>query len=312
MESIASPFATARRSSSINPQTSDLKMVKTNGHAIQAAILAGGLGTRLKPVLAGRPKVLAPVAGAPFVAHLLRQLDRAGIEDAVLLVGYAAERVRTDLGEQHGRVTLRYSIETEPLGTGGAVQLALPMLHGKTILLLNGDSYCDIDLGAFADFHHRHGRKVSMTVTRVDDASRFGTVALGKHNRIVRFEEKRPVPSPGWINAGIYLIEAELFRSVVVTLRVTTPHAERADYTELFGTPVAHAPGSPTPVADAPGSPICSLERDLLPNWVADREVYGFRGGDFIDIGIPESYARADAFFSQRPFAERKATIGRA
>jgi NDP-sugar pyrophosphorylase family protein len=227
---------------------------------VTAAILAGGLGTRLRSVIADRSKVLAPVAGAPFLSHLLKQLGRAGVHEAVLLLGYGASQVRAEFGDCQFGVNLSYSVETELLGTGGAVRLALPILRGKTLLVMNGDSYCNLDVNAFADYHLGHGGRVSLTLTWVEDASRFGRVALGPGGRITRFEEKRPLTAPGWINAGIYLIDRDLFEAV---------------------SPEAHI----------------SLERDLLPGWVSNHDVFGFRGGEFIDIGVPESYAQAGAFF---------------
>src|SRR5580704_10353473 len=102
---------------------------------VKAAILAGGLGSRLRSVISDRPKVLAPVDGVPFLSHLLKQLGRARIDEAVLLVGYGANRVCTEFGDRHYGVSLKYSFEKELLGTGGAVRLALPLLRGKKILL---------------------------------------------------------------------------------------------------------------------------------------------------------------------------------
>jgi|SRR5579872_834584 len=226
---------------------------------VAAAILAGGLGSRLRSVISDRPKVLAPVDGVPFLSHLLKQLGLAQIEDAVLLVGYGANLVRTECGDLKYGVKLSYSIEKELLGTGGAVRLAMSILRGKTILLMNGDSYCKLDLKSFVNYHNSHGGSISLTLTWVDDASRYGSIALGSDDRITQFEEKKSHPAPGWINAGIYLIDRDLFEEV--------------------------APDTST-----------SLERDLLPKWIATHDVFGFRGGEFIDIGVPESYARASAF----------------
>jgi D-glycero-alpha-D-manno-heptose 1-phosphate guanylyltransferase len=227
---------------------------------LTAAILAGGLGTRLRPAIADKPKVLAPVAGAPFLSRLLSQLSRAGVRDAVLLVGCGADQVREQFGDQQFGVRLRYSVETELLGTGGAIRLALPFISGRSFLLMNGDSYCNVDLQAFAKFHHSHGGSASLTVTWMEDAARFGSVTLGSDDRIARFEEKRQLPSPGWINAGVYLIERDLLEPV-------------------------------------PRNSHLSLEKDLLPAWVSRHDTFGFRGGEFIDIGVPESYAQADGFF---------------
>jgi NDP-sugar pyrophosphorylase family protein len=233
---------------------------------VSAAILAGGLGTRLRGVINDRPKVTAPVAGVPFISHLIRQLGSSGIRDVVLLVGYAADQIRAELGDRHRGVNLGYSEERELLGTGGAVRLALPLLRGKSVLLLNGDSYCDVDLRGFQQHHNAREAAVSMTLTFVEDAARFGRVETGPEDRIVRFEEKQPRSAPGWINAGVYLIERELLESV-------------------------------------PAKTALSLERDLLPGWVSTHTVLGFRGEEFIDIGVPQSYARADSFFAARPAA---------
>jgi D-glycero-alpha-D-manno-heptose 1-phosphate guanylyltransferase len=227
---------------------------------VTAVILAGGLGTRLRPAIADRPKVLAPVAGMPFLSYLLKQLGRAKVSEAVLLLGYGANQVRTEFGERQFGMNLRYSVETELLGTGGAIRLALPILRGKTLLVMNGDSYCNLDVRAFVDYHRAQGGRVSLTLTWVEDASRFGRVALDRDDRITRFEEKGPLSGSGWINAGIYLIDRDLFEAV------------------------------------PPNSHI-SLERELLPAWVSNNDVFGFRGKEFIDIGVPESYAQAGAFF---------------
>jgi NDP-sugar pyrophosphorylase family protein len=229
---------------------------------VTAAILAGGLGTRLKSVMADRPKVLAPVAGRPFLVRLLDQLTRVEVSEAVLLVGFGAEQVRSALGNRYGGLRLSYSTESSPCGTGGAVRLALPLLSGEFILLMNGDSFCDLDLRAFAQFHRGRGG-VSIALARVEDASRYGLVQLGSNDQLVQFEEKTQNGKPGWINAGVYMIDRSLIDAIV--------------------------PNKPS-----------SLERDFLPAQVAAGNVYGFRcTGRFIDIGTPESYAEAGAFFAE-------------
>jgi NDP-sugar pyrophosphorylase family protein len=210
--------------------------------------------------VADRPKVLAPVRGRPFLAHILDRLAAASVREVVLLTGHGAAQVEEVMGDSHAGMRLTYSLEPAPLGTAGAVRLALPRLS-STFLLLNGDSYCDVDLGAFLRSHRRRGAGASLVLARVPDPARFGTVRLGEGGRVVRFEEKRP-GGRGWINAGIYLID----RSLVEALPPLQP---------------------------------ASLERDLLPAWVAGGHVRGFRsGGRFLDIGTPESYAEADAFFA--------------
>jgi NDP-sugar pyrophosphorylase family protein len=228
---------------------------------VSAAVLAGGLGTRLRPAVADRPKVLAEVGGRPFLAYLLDQLARASFPEVVLLTGYGADQVRSAFGDVYAGMRLTYSAEPAPLGTAGALRRALPRLSADTVLLLNGDSYCDVDLDAFRRAHRARAAGASLVLARAPDATRFGRARARADGRVVSFEEKGADRSPGWVNAGIYLLQ-------------------RGPLEEL-------APGRPA-----------SLERDLLPAWVAGGRVWGFRhGGPFLDIGTPESYAEARAFF---------------
>jgi NDP-sugar pyrophosphorylase family protein len=223
---------------------------------ITAAILAGGLGTRLRSVVADRPKVLAPVAGRPFLARLLDQLAAAGLDEVVLLVGYGADQVRATFGDRYGRLRLRYSAEPHPLGTGGAVRHALPQFERDRVLLLNGDSFCDFDPVAFVS----RVSGVGMVLAEVDETSRYGRVEVGPGGRVRGFAEKAAGGGPGRINAGVYLF------------------------------PTAR-------LADLPADRPLSWERDVLPGWVAVGKVVGYSGGRFIDIGTPESFAEAEAFF---------------
>jgi len=230
-------------------------------HDVSAAVLAGGLGTRLRAAVPDRPKVLAPVAGRPFLAHLLDRLARASVREVVLLTGHAADQVHAAFGDRYAGMRLTYSAEQAPLGTAGAVRHALPLLRSETVLLMNGDSYCDADLAAFRRSHAEEPSGFGMVLARVADASRYGRVEVAADGRVVRFAEKEPAGPPGWINAGIYLFPRALLEGL-----------------------------EPTRAA--------SLERDLLPAWVAADRVRGFRAeGRFIDIGTPESYAAAEAFF---------------
>lgn len=231
---------------------------------IAVAVLAGGLGTRLRSVVADRPKVLAEVQGRPFLAILLDQLRAAGIEEVILLTGFGADQVRETFGETYHGMRLLYSAERTPLGTAGALRRALPLLRAKTILLLNGDSTCEIDFGAFRRIHESNAAQVSMTVAWVDDVSRYGQVRLDDAGKVVGFAEKGGTPRHGWINAGVYLIERHLLKCLPV---------------------------------DRP----MSLEQDLLPDWVAAGNVHAHAGGRFIDIGTPESYRCADTFFDGEP-----------
>lgn len=230
---------------------------------MSALVLAGGLGTRLRSVVADIPKVLAPVRGRPFLAWLFDQLVEAGLRHVVLCTGYRGELVREAFGDRYRSAQLEYSREPHPLGTGGALRQALPLARSQTVLALNGDSYFDADLPQFLAWHARQQFAGSLLLTEVADSSRYGRVQTRESGRVVRFDEKGQDAGPGWINAGIYLLDRSLFDD--------SPQAEGA---------------------------MLSLERDLLPRWIAG----GLGGcpcrGKFLDIGTPESFAATEQFFA--------------
>jgi D-glycero-alpha-D-manno-heptose 1-phosphate guanylyltransferase len=227
---------------------------------IPVAILAGGLGTRLRPAIGDHAKVVADVGGRPFLARLLDQVAAAGFRDVVLCVGHRADEVEGALGAAHGPLRLRYSRESEPLGTGGALRLALPLLAGPHVLVLNGDSFCEVDHAAAWSWHVARGSEATLVAVEVPDASRYGRVEIDAADRVRRFAEKQPDGAPGWINAGIYLLASS----------------------RIAGLP--------------PGRAV-SLERDVLPVW-AGGALYGYRvRGRFIDIGTPGAYSAASLFF---------------
>jgi len=264
-------------------------MLDRFGHAQRTGlILAGGLGTRLSSMLGDRPKVLAPVNGRPFLFYLLDQLQAAGLHRVVLSTGHLGQQVRQAVGECYGTLEVVYSQESGPLGTAGALRLALPLLDGDPVLVLNGDSYCRMDVGQFLRWQRAQQAENSLVVTHVKDTRRFGRVWLEPGGVIVRFEEKqgalsdrenrtadRPAPA-GWINAGIYLLSRRLISSI------------------------------PSDVA-------VSLEHEVFPAWVG-RGLRAYRvHADFLDIGTPDSYAAAPSFFRDRPPSTRtaQATSGR-
>jgi D-glycero-alpha-D-manno-heptose 1-phosphate guanylyltransferase len=231
---------------------------------ISPAILAGGLGTRLRSVIGAHQKAAAQVGGRPFLTRLFDQLILSSFRQVVLLTGYQAAEVHETLGESYGELELVYSAEQHRLGTGGAVRHALPMLMHQTVLLLNGDTFCDVDISAFCAFHRRMKAEVSVVVSKVKDTSMFGHVKFTTAGRIQRFQEKGPVGGPGYVNAGVYLIERRLFEELAF---------------ESF----------------------LSLERELFPGWVERGCVFGFRhDGAFFDIGTEQSYKAAAQFFTRR------------
>jgi NDP-sugar pyrophosphorylase family protein len=227
---------------------------------VTGAILAGGFGTRLRSRVADRPKVLAPVRGRPYLCYLLDQLAGAGLRKVVLLTGYMAEAVEATLGQDYRGMKLVYSPEPEPLGTGGALRLALPLIASQQALVLNGDSYCDVELSDFWLVHIRQRAAVSLVLAEVADTTRFGKVHVADQ-RIERFEEKQSASGAGWINAGVYLLGREQIAEISPRRAV-------------------------------------SLEREMFPAWAARGCLHGFRSaGRFLDIGTPESYTEAETFF---------------
>lgn len=235
---------------------------------LSVAILVGGLGTRLQPLLADRPKALAPVAGRPFLCFLLDLLVEAGFSEVVLLTGHRGDQIRDQFGDSYQDLHLLYSHEPSPLGTAGALRHALPLLKAPDILVLNGDSFLDLDYQAFLAFHTRGPRPVSMALARVADTTRFGKVQLETDDRVSAFLEKDASGGPGWVNAGIYLLQ----RSLLLELPVSVP---------------------------------LSLERDLFPARVCSGELFGMPAGNyFIDIGTPESLLLAEAFFASFPWGQ--------
>ena len=228
---------------------------------VTAAVLAGGLGTRLHAVVSDRPKVLAEVWGRPFLAYLLDQLVSAGVRDAVLCTGYLGEQVRDTFGDAFDDLRLAYSHEPSPLGTGGALRLAEPLFKNNYVLVLNGDSYCDVNLEDFYTWHRARNAESTLLLTKMIDTTRYGRVSVDDDGVVHGFEEKDGRGNPGWINAGVYLFDRRR-------------------------------------ILDIPANQVVSLERDVFPGWVG-RTLYGYRAeGRFLDIGTPESYALVEHFFS--------------
>jgi NDP-sugar pyrophosphorylase family protein len=169
-----------------------------------AVILAGGIGSRLSSLIADRPKPLASVRGRPFIEYLFDQLVAAHVNDAVICTGHMAAMIEDAFGQNYGPLQLRYSVERQAMGTGGALKLALPMLRSDPVLVLNGDSHCNVDLHAFLAFHRHARAEASIALSFERDARRFGSVHLDYEGRIERFE----------INAGIYLLSQRLINTM--------------------------------------------------------------------------------------------------
>jgi D-glycero-alpha-D-manno-heptose 1-phosphate guanylyltransferase len=175
---------------------------------VEAIVLAGGLGTRLKSKLSGVPKPMAPVGGRPFLEFLLSQLRRDGSTRAVLSVGHLHEVIQDHFGASFRGMRIDYVIEEAPLGTGGAIRKALGTAEEESALVLNGDTYLDANYAEMMRFHLEQGAGITMAITRQPNIARYGGV-LVKENRTVGFEEKGRWGS-GLINAGAYILPTSM------------------------------------------------------------------------------------------------------
>jgi D-glycero-alpha-D-manno-heptose 1-phosphate guanylyltransferase len=224
---------------------------------MKAVLLVGGLGTRLRSAVPSSPKTLASVGGRPFLELLLRQLDTQGIRQLVMCTGYLAEQIEEMFGDGCNLgVTIEYSKEEAPLGTAGALKLAQRYIqHEPEFLVLNGDSFLEIDLNELIDSHRKHDGLATISVVPVENASRFGTVRIGADNRVLGFAEKTGENAPGIINAGVYVFSSSILAQI--------PEGQ------------------------------ASLELDVFPR-LLEQGMYALeKRGLFIDIGIPEDYQRA-------------------
>ena len=229
--------------------------------SITAFILCGGLGTRLRPVVSDVPKSMAKIGTRPFLEIQLLQLRSQGIRRVVLGTGYLGEQIESYFqdGSALG-LAISYSRETEPLGTGGAIRLALDQLSSP-VLILNGDSYCQCDLAALARFYDERRADFVMAVREIENASRYGRVRVEGDDRLGGFEEKSGADLPGLINTGIYLCDRAI-------------------------------------IAGIPTSRPVSFERETIPAALA-RPCHVFRtSGIFIDIGVPDDYQRAQTLLA--------------
>jgi D-glycero-alpha-D-manno-heptose 1-phosphate guanylyltransferase len=225
----------------------------------EAIILAGGFGTRLQKVVSDVPKPMAPVNGRPFLEYVFRYIKHYKIKKAVLSVGFKAEAIQEHFGERFNDIEIEYAFEHEPLGTGGAVKLALGYCASDNIVVLNGDTLFDADLHDMQKSHFAQAANVTICLRKVPDVSRYGTVKVNEQFRITGFEEKQSASGEGYINGGIYLMRKDVFV------------------------------GSALPAK-------FSLEKDFFEKAFRTMNMHGYvSNGYFIDIGIPEDYQRAQA-----------------
>jgi mannose-1-phosphate guanylyltransferase len=225
---------------------------------VQALVLAGGEGTRLRPLTRTTPKPIMPLAGRPFLTFMLGWAHSHGVDEVILSCGFMSDAVRRVVGDIYDGMRLRYVIEEEPLGTAGPVRLAHDEgLLEERLFVLNGDVLTDIDLTAEREEHERRGARATLALYAVEDTSSYGVVPTAEDGAVEAFIEKGGNEAPtGRINAGAYVIERELVERI-------------------------------------PAGRAVSFEREVFPSLVGEG-LYGYKAaGYWIDIGTPERYLEA-------------------
>ena len=227
---------------------------------MNAVILAGGFGTRLKSIIHDIPKPMAPVSGRPFLEYVMDKLIIPNIEEIVLSIGYRSDVIQNHFRDIYRGVPIHYAIETEPLGTGGAIAFACNGIDkDQACLIINGDTFLDIDYSELIDWYKKSPSSVALVLKNLPDVLRYGAVITeGEH--ITGFAEKGK-SGPGTMNAGVYIIQPSVFK--------------------VFGL-----------------SGKFSFETEFLQPFYSKLRPRAFvTDGYFIDIGIPEDYEKAQKYF---------------
>jgi mannose-1-phosphate guanylyltransferase len=182
---------------------------------VQAVVLVGGQGTRLRPLTLSTPKPMLPTAGVPFLAHLLSRIRAAGVRRVVLGTSYLAETFASHFGDGGGLdLELRYVVEERPLGTGGGIRNVAHELGAEHVLVFNGDVLAGTDLRAVVDTHRRAAADVTLHLVRVPDPRAYGCVPTDADGRVLRFLEKTPEPPTDQINAGCYVFRRDVIDTI--------------------------------------------------------------------------------------------------
>ena len=222
----------------------------------EAIILAGGLGTRLRSAVPDLPKCMAPINGKPFIAYVINELMAQGIEKFILALGYKSDAIVQFIKEAYPQLQVQYSLEEEPLGTGGAIYKACSLASTENIIATNGDTLFHIDISGLSKSHQDKQAECTLSLTPMQQFSRYGVVELNAEQAVVSFKEKQFYEA-GLINGGVYAIYVPAFLG--------------KKFADKF-----------------------SFEKEYLETYYTEGQMYGFiQDGYFIDIGIPEDYNRA-------------------
>ncbi len=221
----------------------------------EAIILAGGFGTRLQGVIKDIPKPMAPINKKPFLEYLFNYLLQFKVNHVILSVGFKHEIISDYFNTKYKSIHIEYAIEKEPLGTGGGITNAMKYLKNDIALIINGDTFFNIDLNSFYHFHYSNNAELTIALKKLKHFDRYGTVILNK-NKIIDFHEKKYVEE-GYINGGIYICSKNTIQSKI--------QKEKS-----------------------------SFEKDFMEKYIHELNIYGYPSEDyFIDIGIPEDYDKA-------------------
>lgn len=243
-------------SENIELQSSPFRGRGGYGPGFAAIILAGGLGTRLRSVVSDLPKCMAPVAGKPFLYFVMEHLLSQGVDKFIFSVGYKSDMIIDYVNEQYPGINKQFSIEAEPLGTGGAVKLACSLVTEKNVLVLNGDTLFKIDVECVSGFHSSCDADCTLSLKPMNNFDRYGVVELNEDAAVASFKEKQFYQS-GLINGGVYALNVTSFM--------------QEDLPQKF-----------------------SFEKDYLEACFDKRKMFGIiQDAYFIDIGIPEDFERA-------------------
>ena len=230
---------------------------------MEAIILAGGLGTRLRSVVSDVPKCMAPVAGRPFLFYILNYLEKYNFNHVILSLGFRHEIVEEWIINKQWSFKISFSVEGEPLGTGGAIKQALKHAQENQVFVMNGDTFFDVNLDDFYHFHVDKNAQISIALKPLEYFERYGNVLTDINDKITAFKEKEPCKI-GQINGGIYIVNKE---SGLMKI----------------------------------GKEKFSFETDVLQKMANKENIFAFvSSGYFIDIGIPEDYSRANIDFKDK------------
>ena len=228
----------------------------------EAIILAGGFGTRLQAVVSDVPKPMAPINNEPFLNYVFDYLLHYKIEHVVLSTGYLADKISDYYKNEYRGIKISYTKEETPLGTGGGIRLAMTKCYTSDVLVLNGDSFFDVNITDHFNNHISKQADCSLALRKVFNASRYGTILLGIENAIETFKEKNNIEQTGLINGGVYILNRKLYLS-------------KTNEAVPF-----------------------SIEKDFYESRINELHIFGFEyDGYFIDIGIPEDYNKAQTDF---------------